>query len=117
MGALGRETGEAWTWGGPSSVSCTVGSSPLSRLYYCGADTRAESCAVAERSLSERSGRPVDVIDDGRFALGDAEACAEVIAAYREVGVEHFVINIACPVSDVITQVERFAHEVLPRFR
>ena len=61
--------------------------------------------AIAERSLSERSGRPVEVMDDGRFALGDAGACAETIAAYREVGVEHFVINLACPVSDVPAQV------------
>ena len=86
-------------------------------LYYCGADTRTEACTVAERSLSERSGRAVELLDDGRFALGDAEACAETIAAYREVGVEHFVLNLACPASDVIAQVERFAHEVLPRLR
>ncbi|MDD9981164.1 MAG: TIGR03619 family F420-dependent LLM class oxidoreductase [Gammaproteobacteria bacterium] len=86
-------------------------------LYYRGADTRTEARALAERSLSERSGRDVEVIDDGRFALGDAEACAETIAAYREVGVEHFVINLACPASDVPAQVERFAHDVLPRFR
>ena len=90
---------------------------PALHLYYCPADTRAEALAIAEDALSERSGRPVKVIDDGRFALGDAEACAETIAAYREVGVEHFVINIACPVSEVSAQVERFAHEVLPRFR
>ena len=50
-------------------------------------------------------------------ALGDAEACAETIAAYREVGVEHFVVNLACPASEVSAQVEQFAHEVLPRFR
>ena len=55
--------------------------------------------------------------DDGRFAFGDADTCAATIAAYRDVGVTHFVLNLACPIEEVPAALGCFPEEVMPRFR
>ena len=73
--------------------------------------------ADAERNLAARYGHPVSLADDGRFAFGDPDACAATIAAYRDVGVTQFVLNLACPIDAVPAALGRFAEEVMPRFR
>ena len=89
----------------------------LHLYYHCIDAERSAAHADAERNLAARYGHPVRFVDDGRFAFGDAEACAATIAAYREVGVTHFVLNLACPVDEVPVALGRFAEEVMPRFR
>ena len=59
----------------------------------------------------------MSLVDDGRFAFGDPDACAATIAAYRDVGVTHFVFNLACPIDAVPAALERFAQGLMPRFR
>ena len=91
---------------------------PALHLYYhCAPGSSAEAHQAAERNLAHRYGRPITLIDDGRFAFGDEDLCAATIAAYRDVGVRHFVLNLACPLADVEAEVERFATRILPRFR
>ena len=91
---------------------------PALHLYYhCSpGHTPVETHAEAERNLSHRYGHTVALADDGRFAFGDEETCAATIAAYRDVGVRHFVLNLACPIEAVQAELERFATRMLPRF-
>ena len=89
----------------------------LHLYYHCADAERSAAHAEAERNLAARYGHPVSFADDGRFAFGDAEACAATIAAYRDVGVTHFVLNLACPIDEVPAALGRFAEEVMPRFR
>ena len=89
----------------------------LHLYYHCIDADRSAAHADAERNLAARYGHPVSFAEDGRFAFGDAEACAETIAAYRDVGVTHFVLNLACPIEEVPAALGRFAEEVMPRFR
>ena len=89
---------------------------PALHLYYhCSPGTRAQAHRAAERNLSYRYGHEVTLADDGRFAFGSEAACAATIAAYRDVGVRHFVMNLACPLADVEGTLERLATRVLPR--
>ena len=89
----------------------------LHLYYHCIDADRSAAHADAERNLAARYGHPVSFVEDGRFAFGDAEACAETIAAYRDIGVTHFVLNLACPIDEVPAALGRFAEEVMPRFR
>lgn len=91
---------------------------PALHLYYHCAPGRSpdEGHAEAERNLSHRYGRAVQLANDGRFAFGDEAACAAKIAAYREVGVTHVVLNLACPLDAVPAELERFASRVPPQF-
>ena len=91
---------------------------PAVHLYYhCAPGARAQAQEAAQRNLAHRYGRPVTLADDGRFAFGDEEACAATIAAYRDAGVRHFVMNLACPLAEVEAELEQFAARMLPRFR
>ena len=89
----------------------------LHLYYHCIDGDRSAAHADAERNLAARYGHPVSLVDDGRFAFGDPDACAATIAAYRDVGVTHFVLNLACPIDAVPAVLERFAKAVMPRFR
>ena len=89
----------------------------LHLYYHCMDADRSAAHADAERNLAARYGHSVSFVEDGRFAFGDADACAETIAAYRDVGVTHFVLNLACPIDAVPAALGRFAEEVMPRFR
>jgi probable F420-dependent oxidoreductase len=83
-------------------------------LYYCLARDRREGQAVAERTLTERYGYRVSLPHDTRFPFGNADDCLETIAAYRDAGVEHFVLNPVRPLGEVVVEVERFAERLLP---
>ena len=89
----------------------------LHLYYHCADGDRSAAHADAERNLAARYGHPVSLVDDGRFAFGDPDACAATIAAYRDVGVTHFVLNLACPIDAVPAALERFAQGLMPRFR
>ena len=60
-------------------------------------------------------GRVVSVSSpQGRFA--ESAAQLDKIARYVEAGLTKFVLWPACPPSDLIAQVDRFAHEIVPQF-
>lgn len=40
-----------------------------------------------------------------------------LLLAYQDVGVTHFVLNLACPIDEVPAALGRFAEEVMSRFR
>jgi alkanesulfonate monooxygenase SsuD/methylene tetrahydromethanopterin reductase-like flavin-dependent oxidoreductase (luciferase family) len=107
-------------WERICALATEVGRDPAAitravQLYCCLAKDRRAGRALAERVLTERYGYPVSFPDDDRFPLGSADDCRETIAAYREAGVEHFVLNMVRPLGEVVAEIERFAERVLPR--
>ena len=85
-------------------------------LYFCMANSRANAKALVERTLAERYGFDVALEDDQRFLLGNADDCSEVVERYLAAGVEEFVINTVRPLSEVTSDIEKFATLVMPKF-
>ncbi|MFQ5873286.1 MAG: LLM class flavin-dependent oxidoreductase [Dehalococcoidia bacterium] len=50
-------------------------------------------------------------------AMGTPQQCIEVIEEYAALGVTHFILDSACPASEMIQQYQQIATEVLPHFR
>jgi probable F420-dependent oxidoreductase len=50
------------------------------------------------------------------WPIGSPQECCDKIARYVEAGLTKFVLWPACLPSDLITQVDRFAHEIVPQF-
>jgi alkanesulfonate monooxygenase SsuD/methylene tetrahydromethanopterin reductase-like flavin-dependent oxidoreductase (luciferase family) len=50
------------------------------------------------------------------WPIGSPQECCDKIARYVEAGLTKFVLWPACPPSDLIAQVDRFAHEIMPQF-
>ena len=50
------------------------------------------------------------------WPIGSPQECCEKLARYIEAGLTKFVLWPACPPSDLIAQVDRFAHQLLPEF-
>lgn len=50
------------------------------------------------------------------WPIGSPQECCDRIARYVEAGLTKFVLWPACEPSDLIEQVDRFAHEIIPQF-
>ena len=86
-------------------------------LFGCLDDDGDRALATVEHTLTERYGFAVKLPDRSPFLIGNMDECTRVIEDYQRAGVEHFVINIACPLDEVPDNMLRFAEELLPRFR
>ncbi len=86
-------------------------------LYCCMDDNDDKAHETVEQTLTERYGFEVTLPDRGAFLIGSADRCVRVVESYLEVGVQHFVINIARPLEEVPHDMLRLADEVLPRCR
>lgn len=77
-------------------------------------DTYEEALAHSVKHLSQRYA--MDFTDAAKkyCALGRPEDVAEKIAAYRQAGCRHFVLDLTGPFADRREQLERFAKEVRP---
>ena len=51
---------------------------------------------------------------DAMSMFGPVERCKQVVRAYIDAGVRHFVINPTCPPGDVERQLTILAEQVLP---
>ncbi len=71
-------------------------------------DDERERRDVVER-LAAMLKRPVEDIE-GKLPIGPPELCSEIVARYREVGVERIVF---WPLGDEVRQIERIARDVL----
>lgn len=91
-----------------------------------GADIEAGAivfCNIADRSQDAHAvaGRFFQNVPDPDhvqeyWPIGSPQECCEKIARFIEAGLTKFVLWPACPPSDLIAQVDRFAHELLPQF-
>ena len=80
--------------------------------YYCLADTPSEAAETSSRTLSTRYGESSSVEADRTNLFGTASQCRDVLRAYIEVGVRHFVINPTCNHHDLERQLSVLAEEV-----
>ena len=53
---------------------------------------------------------------DAPHLLGTAGRMREMLQAFVDIGVTEFVMNVVCPPEEGISQVERFAREVMLGF-
>jgi probable F420-dependent oxidoreductase len=83
-------------------------------IVFCHmADRSQDAHAVAERFFQNLPDREQM---QQYSPIGSPQECCEKIARYIEAGVTKFVLWPACPPSDVIDQVDRFAHQLIPEF-
>jgi probable F420-dependent oxidoreductase len=83
-------------------------------IVFCNvADTSQEAHAVADRFCQ---GMPDREHVQQFWPIGSPQECCDKIARYVESGLTKFVLWPACPPSDLISQVDRFAHEIVPQF-
>lgn len=80
-------------------------------------DDRETARATSARHLGRRYNQSFDDLVERYCVLGPPEACAETIEAFAEAGVQTFILNFIGDGAQEGEQVERFAAEVLPRFR
>ena len=97
-----------------------LGRGPLTRAvhtFLAFADSPQEALRIGSRTLSERYGRVVSLEDSRPHLMGGASDCRRVIEAFRTAGVTHFVCDPVCDPEETLSQVERFAREVMPACR
>lgn len=89
-----------------------------SNIWLCMGRNKDEALAEVNAAMRQRFGDDAWIVDPANgYALGTTEDCAETIAAYREIGVSHFVVNVLCAPEHILDNLDRFAAEVAPRFR
>jgi len=72
-----------------------------------------------ELPAADRIDVPFEQILEGRFIIGSPEECAAEVQRYQEAGVEELILRCqwpGMPAAAVLKAIERFGHEVLPRF-
>ena len=83
-------------------------------IVFCHvADNSQEAHAVADRFCQSMPDR--EHVQQF-WPIGSPQECCDKIARYVEAGLTKFVLWPACPPADLITQVDRFAHEIVPQF-
>jgi probable F420-dependent oxidoreductase len=83
-------------------------------IVFCNvADNSQEAHAMADRFCQSMPDR--EHVQQF-WPIGSPQECCDKIAHYVEAGLTKFVLWPACPPADLITQVDRFAHEIVPQF-
>ncbi len=82
----------------------------LGTMWFHITDDRSEADDVVRQRLLPAIHRPEEQLRE-RLPVGSAEACAELLAAFRDAGVQQVFV---WPVVDEIRQLERFREEVWP---
>ncbi|MCH9035797.1 MAG: LLM class flavin-dependent oxidoreductase [Chloroflexi bacterium] len=84
-------------------------------LYFRIGEDREQAERDANEDILKRVGR--GLTGERGCAAGTPDDCARTIQRFISAGVEHFVVNPACGPPEYVSQLERFARDVLPRFR
>ena len=86
--------------------------------FICLADSYEEGKRLASADLSRRYNQPFEKIVDRYVVMGTADDCARRLSDFAEAGARHFLlVPIVDTITDFMPQVERYAAEILPRFR
>jgi probable F420-dependent oxidoreductase len=83
-------------------------------LYLRLAPTLGEARAAAIRYLESEYRQPFDDLVERYCALGPPAACAAAVARFVEAGARHITAIPAGPTGDYMSQMRRFAAEVMP---
>jgi probable F420-dependent oxidoreductase len=86
-------------------------------LWFHIADDRDRAIAAINAEIARRSGHDQPMEPGRGNAAGTAAECAEVIRAYLDIGITHFVLDPGSRPEAIPQQCEHFAREVLPRLR
>lgn len=84
-------------------------------VYFHLAATRQEALRAAQRYLETEYQQPFGELVDRYCALGSPAECAEALAAFINAGVRHITAIPAGPIDGYISQMRRFAGDVMPR--
>src|SRR5262249_27418202 len=90
---------------------------PAHLLFTVLDDDWSRAHATATRALTRQYNQPFDELARKYCLLGSPEQCVETLARFVEAGVRTFVLGFVGGAERFAEQVERFAAEVLPRFR
>jgi alkanesulfonate monooxygenase SsuD/methylene tetrahydromethanopterin reductase-like flavin-dependent oxidoreductase (luciferase family) len=83
-------------------------------IVFCNvADNSQEAHAMADRFCQSMPDR--EHVQQF-WPIGSPQECCDKIAHYVDAGLTKFVLWPACPPADLIAQVDRFAHEIVPQF-
>jgi probable F420-dependent oxidoreductase len=85
-------------------------------LYMYLADTTREARDKAPGILQEAVGY-TGIKFENAFAAGTPQDCIEVVEAYADLGITHFLLSSICKPADKIPQYEWIARDVLPHFK
>ncbi len=85
-------------------------------LYFRVANSEAEASARATEDMTNRTGRPMEVLPY-RSAIGTVDDCIRAVERFISCGVEHVVVNPVCKRPEFMGQMEIFATQIMPRFR
>jgi alkanesulfonate monooxygenase SsuD/methylene tetrahydromethanopterin reductase-like flavin-dependent oxidoreductase (luciferase family) len=83
-------------------------------IVFCNVADRSQDAHAAANRFFENMADREHV--QQYWPIGSPQECGEKIARYVEAGLTKFVLWPACPPSDLIAQVDRFAHELIPQF-
>ncbi|MEX0800927.1 MAG: LLM class flavin-dependent oxidoreductase [Dehalococcoidia bacterium] len=91
---------------------------PALYQFICLAGSYEEAKERASADLSRRYNQPFEKIVDRYVVMGTADDCARRLSDFAEAGARHFLlVPIVDTIADFMPQVERYAAEILPRFR
>ena len=86
-------------------------------LFLCFSGSAEESAEIASGVFTRRYGSSTTVPADAPHLLGTPDQMRKMVQAFVDVGVAEFVLNVVCRPEEGISQVERFAKEVVAGFR
>jgi probable F420-dependent oxidoreductase len=91
---------------------------PALYQFICLGDSYEEAKRTAAADLARRYNQPFEKIVDRYVVMGTADDCARRLADFAEAGARNFLlVPIVDTIADFMPQVERYAAEILPRFR
>ncbi|MBI3303626.1 MAG: LLM class flavin-dependent oxidoreductase [Deltaproteobacteria bacterium] len=83
-------------------------------IVFCNVSDRSQDAhAMADRFFQNMADR--EHVQQ-HWPIGSPQECCEKLARYVEAGLTKFVLWPACPPSDLIAQIDRFAHQLIPEF-
>ena len=85
-------------------------------LYFRVAGSEAEASALASEDMSNRTGRPMQVLPH-QAAIGTIDDCLRAVERFISCGIEHFAFNPVCKRPEYMSQIEIFATQIMPRFK
>lgn len=86
-------------------------------IYSCLGDSREKAWNSLTSVVRQGSGRDPRPAEEGCYAFGTVDDCAESIQRYIDAGLTHIIITAKCPAEQIEELYETFAKEVLPRVR
>ena len=86
-------------------------------IYSCLGDSREKAWNSLTSVVRQGSGHDPRPAEEGCYAFGTVDDCAESIQRYIDAGVTHIIITAKCPAEQIEELYETFAKEVLPRVK